>query len=155
MTTVTHDRRSLFAAPERSTAQRLDALERANEIRTYRAQLKKDLKAGRVTLVGLLSAEPLDEQLVTMKVFDLLLGAPKFGRVKANRLLQRARVSPSKTLGGLSGRQRGELVRLLRDRDARPTLFDDPLAAPLAGRTQPPAVTGGVRSRTAASGGDR
>jgi len=35
------------AAPERSLTQRLDALERANEVRTKRAQLKRDLKGGR------------------------------------------------------------------------------------------------------------
>ena len=34
-------------APERSLAQRMDALKRANDIRTRRAQLKRDLKAGR------------------------------------------------------------------------------------------------------------
>ena len=35
------------AAPERSLVQRMEALERANEIRTRRAQLKRDLKGGR------------------------------------------------------------------------------------------------------------
>ena len=34
-------------APERSLTQRMDALKRANEIRTRRARLKRDLKAGR------------------------------------------------------------------------------------------------------------
>ena len=42
------------AAPERSLLQRMDALQRANEIRTRRAQLKKDLKAGRVSIHTLL-----------------------------------------------------------------------------------------------------
>ena len=34
-------------APERSLNQRMDALARANQIRVKRAQLKRDLKAGR------------------------------------------------------------------------------------------------------------
>ena len=34
------------AAPERSLDQRMEALKRANDIRTERAQLKRDLKAG-------------------------------------------------------------------------------------------------------------
>lgn len=141
--------------PPRTTLQRLTALERANDIRTYRAQLKKDVKAGRVDVCAVLVAGEHDPRLVTMKVFELLLAAPKYGRVKANAALRRCSVSPSKTIGGLSGRQRGDLVRVLRDRDARPTLFDDPLAAPLRARTQPPAAAVGVRSRTAASGADR
>ena len=38
------------AAPERSLVQRMEALQRANEIRTKRASLKRDLKAGRVSI---------------------------------------------------------------------------------------------------------
>jgi hypothetical protein len=100
------------AAPERSLLQRMDALQRANEIRTRRAQLKRDLKAGRVSIHMLLLEPP--EFLATAKVFDMLLAVPKYGRVKANKVLQQCRISPSKTIGGLSERQRGELVSLLR-----------------------------------------
>ena len=38
----------------------------------------------------------------------------KYGRVKTNRILNQCRISPSKTIGGLSGRQRAELVNQLR-----------------------------------------
>ena len=100
------------AAPERSHLQRMEALQRANEIRTQRAQLKRDLKAGRTTIDRLLVSPP--EYLETAKVFDMLLATPKFGRVKANKILQQCRISPSKTVGGLSERQRGELVSLLQ-----------------------------------------
>ncbi len=49
-------------------------------------------------------------------MFDLLLAVPKYGRVKVNKILSQCRISPSKTLGGLSERQRGELVTLMRRR---------------------------------------
>lgn len=98
--------------PERSLNQRMDALQRANEIRSRRAQLKKDLKGGRVTIDALLADPP--DYLQTAKVFDMLLAVPKYGRVKANRVLTQCRISPSKTIGGLSERQRDELVQLLR-----------------------------------------
>jgi hypothetical protein len=100
------------AAPERSLLQRMDALQRANDIRTRRAQLKKDLKAGRVSIHKLLLEPP--EFIETAKVFDMLLAVPKYGRVKANKVLQQCRISPSKTIGGMSERQRTELVSLLR-----------------------------------------
>ncbi len=100
------------AAPERSFTQRMDALRRANEIRTQRARLKRDLKAGRAQIQALLLDPP--EYLLTAKVFDLLLAVPKYGRVKANRILTQCRISPSKTIGGLSERQRNELVSYLR-----------------------------------------
>jgi hypothetical protein len=101
-----------MTAPERSLDQRMDALRRANEIRTARAQLKRDLKAGRESIHDLLLEPP--EYVETAKVFDLLLAVPKYGRVKVNKILQLARVSPSKTVGGLSQRQRAAVVSMLR-----------------------------------------
>ena len=100
------------SAPERSLTQRMEALQRANDIRTRRAQLKRDLKGGRTSIQTLLADPP--EYLETAKVFDMLLAVPKYGRVKVNRILTHCRISPSKTIGGLSERQRDELVRFLR-----------------------------------------
>ena len=102
------------AAPERSLVQRMEALQRANDIRSRRAQLKRDLKAGRTPIHELLLDPP--DYVQTAKVFDLLLAVPKYGRVKVNKILSQCRISPSKTLGGLSERQRGELVTLMRRR---------------------------------------
>ncbi len=92
--------------------QRMEALQRANAIRTRRAQLKRDLKSGRASIHQLLLDPP--EWVETAKVFDMLLAVPKYGRVKANKILQQCRISPSKTIGGLSERQRTELVAMLR-----------------------------------------
>ena len=99
-------------APERSPNQRMEALKRANDIRSARAKLKKDLKAGRYSIHTLLSNPP--SYVETAKVFDMLVAVPKYGRVKANKVLTQCRISPSKTIGGLSDRQRAELVALLR-----------------------------------------
>ena len=90
----------------------MEALKRANDIRSARAKLKKDLKAGRVTINQLLGDPP--EYVMTAKVFDMLLAVPKYGRVKTNRILNQCRISPSKTIGGLSDRQRAELISMLR-----------------------------------------
>jgi hypothetical protein len=92
----------------------MDALKRANDVRTRRAQLKRDLRGGRTQIHGLLLDPP--EYLQTAKVFDLMLAVPKYGRVKVNRILTQCRISPSKTIGGLSERQRDELVSYLRPR---------------------------------------
>ena len=97
-------------APERSLDQRMDALRRANDIRVRRARLKKDLKDGAVQIEEILTDPP--EYVETAKVFDILMAVPKFGRVKAGRFLNQCRISQSKTVGGLSERQRAELVGL-------------------------------------------
>jgi hypothetical protein len=99
------------ATPTRSFAQRMDALQRANEIRTRRAQLKRDLKGRRASIIDLLLEPP--EYIESMKVFDAMLAVPKYGRVKVNKTLQMCRISPSKTFGGLSQRQRLELVAMI------------------------------------------
>ena len=103
-----------IAAPERSLVQRMEALARANDVRSQRAQLKRDLKAGRQAIHELLTEPP--EYLETAKVFDLLLAVPKYGRVKVNKILSQCKISPSKTVGGLSERQRAELVAMMRRR---------------------------------------
>ena len=97
-------------APLRSLDQRMDALRRANDIRVKRAKLKKDLKDGRVQIDEVLQSPP--EYVSTAKVIDILMAVPKFGRVKAARFLNQCRISQSKTVGGLSDRQRTELIEL-------------------------------------------
>jgi hypothetical protein len=115
MTAESRDQEPLddHRAPERTPDQRMDALRKANEVRARRAQLKRDLKSGRVSLAALMVDPP--PYLETAKVLEMLLALPGHGRVKATKLLNSCRVSPSKTFGGLSERQRKELtVRLDR-----------------------------------------
>ncbi len=102
--------------PVRSPSQRMEALQKANAIRSQRAQLKKELKSGELEIVAVLKDPP--EFLKTAKVMDLLLVVPKFGRVKAARVLTRCRISQAKTVGGLSERQRAELCETLEKRFA-------------------------------------
>ncbi len=82
-------------------------------MRTQRAQLKRDLKEGRCAFGALLSDPPTCA--LTAKVADLLLVLPKHGPVKVNKLLARSAIAPSKTIGGLSRRQRDALASLLVD----------------------------------------
>lgn len=100
---------------DRSPEQRDAALVKANAIRTWRKEFKQDLKAGRVDPIETLKHP--DERLLTAKVHAYLMWCPKIGRVKANRLLSKARISPSKQIGGLSSRQRAELILLMTQRE--------------------------------------
>jgi len=97
--------------PERSHQQRMEALRRANDVRSERARLKESLRNGEISIIDILDNPP--DCVHTAKVFDLVLAVPKFGRVKANKLLERCRVSSSKTVNGLTPRQRKELVDML------------------------------------------
>ena len=81
--------KSTSQAPERSLDQRMEALRRANEIRSLRAQLKRDLKEGNVQIASVISDPP--EYVQTAKVFDMLIAVPKYGKVKATRFLNHCR----------------------------------------------------------------
>jgi hypothetical protein len=94
--------------PERSLAQRMEALHQANEVRTRRAILKKDLKAGRESFNYLLMDPP--KCLETAKVYDILKAVPTYGKSKTYKTLKECRISTAKTIVGLSERQRAELI---------------------------------------------
>lgn len=105
--------------PSRSLDQRMTALAKGNRIRTHRAKLKRDLKADRSLNESIRILRDPPELLHTMKVETFLMSLPGFARSKANEMLRRAATSPSKTLAGLSERQRQALVSLLLDVQVR------------------------------------
>src|SRR4051812_44977734 len=115
--------------PPRTPEQRLAALAVANERRLERASLKRSVKARpRLALEVIEQPSPA---VATMKVYDLLMAVPRFGRVRAVRVLSRCRISTIKTLGGLSPRQREELGDVLAGEGvfrADPFLADATLA---------------------------
>jgi hypothetical protein len=94
----------LSVASIRSPERRMIALKQANQVRGLRAKLKQDLRQGAVRLEQILATRA--DYLASAEVIDLLVAVPKIGSVKAGRLLTVARISPSKTVGALSGRQR-------------------------------------------------
>lgn len=99
-----------MSVPVRDLQQRFDALAHANKVRAARAQVKRDLKRDRTLEDGLRILADPPMLLHTMKVETLLLSLKGIGRTKANEMLRRTGTSPSKTLAGLSFRQRDELL---------------------------------------------
>lgn len=97
--------------PVRGREQRLAALQLANAIRVRRARLKREIREGAASVAGVLLDPP--DWAAGMRVFDLLQAAPKFGPTKTQQVLRVVRVSSTKTVGGLSVRQRHELAGML------------------------------------------
>lgn len=89
----------------------MEALHRANEIRSQRARLKKGLKDGSVKIADVISSPP--KFIETAKVMDILMAVPRCGKVRATRYLNQCRIAQGKTIGGLTDRQRDELLELL------------------------------------------
>jgi hypothetical protein len=101
----------LRRAPERTSQERLSALEEANRVRFARADAKRDLKSGALDIYDLLM-DP-SEELKGAKVEEMLLAMRGMGRVKVARILREAGVSRAKTLVGLTHGQRDRLIRAL------------------------------------------
>lgn len=95
-------------APERTVEQRMTSLEHANRVRLARAQLKREIRAGRRTAVSVLLEPPACAS--SMRTFDLLLAAPKVGQAKATALMAKAGISLTRTVGAITPRQRKALA---------------------------------------------
>ena len=98
--------------PKKTAEQRSEALARANEVRSARKHLKEQLKQREADLAALVADYP--SFLATARISDLLLALPGYGPGKAGKLLSACRISPSKTVAGLTARQRRELVEALK-----------------------------------------
>lgn len=100
--------------PDRSLEQRLTALAKGNDRRIRRAQLKRDIKAGRRSASAILADPP--EWAEAMKVVELLRAIPKWGDVKVKHACRHIEFSSTKTIAGVTARQRSELLRWLHGR---------------------------------------
>jgi hypothetical protein len=87
---------------------RASALRRANNVRRRRAEVKQELRAGKVTIFELLADSP--DFLMTARLGEILGACPGYGRVRVERLLRRCHVSSLKTVGELTARQRELLL---------------------------------------------
>lgn len=97
-----------------SHEQSMEALARANEIRLGRAQVKRDIHAGRKSLPTTLLDPPgcVDSALVE----EIIRALPRFGAARARKLMHEAFVGPSRRVGNLTEREQKALVARLRHR---------------------------------------
>jgi hypothetical protein len=101
--------------PELDDDDRRRALDKAAAARRARAQLKADLRDGRVTLAEVLRRADQEEVVARTKVASLLESLPNVGKVRAQKLMERLEISPSRRLRGLGSNQRDKLLQALGD----------------------------------------
>ncbi|MGH2694963.1 MAG: integration host factor, actinobacterial type [Actinomycetota bacterium] len=95
--------------PPLTDEQRKQALEKAAIARRKRAELKEQLKSGRLTLRELLE-RTADEIVGKMKVSAVLESLPGVGRVRARKLMERLDISESRRMRGLGEKQKENLL---------------------------------------------
>lgn len=105
-----HTTEEIVALPQLTEEQRAAALEKAAAARRVRAELKERLKRGGTTLTDVLKSAESDEILGKMKVSALLEALPGVGKVRAQQIMERLEIAPSRRLRGLGDRQRKALL---------------------------------------------
>jgi hypothetical protein len=105
-----HEQRQA-AYDQHAERQYMRALERANEVRIARAELKRRVAAGAADVAELVLECPWEVQ--SMAVSDLLTSQRRWGQTRCRKLLAQVPLSERKTLGSMTDRQRRTLAGLL------------------------------------------
>ena len=92
--------------------QHLRALERANEVRLARADLKRRIAEGRESVSSVILDAPWETE--SMAVADLLMSQRRWGRTRCRKFLAQLPMSENKTVGTMTERQRRALAALLQ-----------------------------------------
>jgi hypothetical protein len=87
------------------------ALERANEVRLARAELKRRVAEGELSVAEVVVDSPWEAE--SMAIADLLMSQRRWGRTRTRRFLAGIPMSETKTIGSMTERQRLRLAALL------------------------------------------
>ena len=98
-----------MALPTMTPEQRTAALEKAARVRTERAEVKKLLKQGSVTLPAVLKDGATDDAIAKMKVLALVESMPGVGKVRAKQIMERLAIAEDRRVRGLGANQRQAL----------------------------------------------
>lgn len=98
--------------PQLSPEERKAALEKAKAARIQRAQVRDDLKSGKLTLKQVLDMKD-DPVIGRMRVSTLIETMPGYGKAKAEKVMNELRIAESRRLRGLGERQEAALLERL------------------------------------------
>ena len=93
--------------------QQMRALERANEVRLARADLKRCIARGTISAGDVILHPP--EQIESMTVGEILVSQRQWGHTRCRKILTAIPLSETKTVGSMTDRQRHALAMLLAD----------------------------------------
>jgi hypothetical protein len=98
-------------APMAPAPQHMRALQRANEVRLARAELKRSISDGQASVVEVVLDPPWEASGMT--IADLLMSQRRWGVTRCRKLLQAIPITETKTVGSMTERQRRALAALL------------------------------------------
>jgi hypothetical protein len=92
--------------------QYMRALERANQVRLARAELKRKVAANQVDVADVILDCPWEAE--SMAIGDLLTSQRRWGQTRCRKFLVQIPITEVKTIGSMTRRQRLALAELLR-----------------------------------------
>ncbi|MBQ9041984.1 MAG: integration host factor [Eggerthellaceae bacterium] len=101
-----------MAIPTLTEAERKAALEKAKEARIKRAEVREDLKSGKLTLKQVIDMKD-DPIIGRMKVSTLIETLPGYGKAKSEKIMNELQIAESRRLRGLGERQQAALLERL------------------------------------------
>jgi hypothetical protein len=87
------------------------ALERANEVRLARAELKRRVAFGKIDVAEVILYCPWEAQ--SMAVGELLMSQRRWGEIRCRRFLSQIPISEQKAIGSMTERQCRALAAML------------------------------------------
>ncbi|MCW3057910.1 MAG: hypothetical protein JWO21_1879 [Solirubrobacterales bacterium] len=91
--------------------QYMRALERANQVRLARAELKRRVAIGEVDVAEVILDCPWEAE--SMAVADLLMSQRRWGQTRCRKFLSQIPMSETKRIGSMTERQRRTLAAML------------------------------------------
>ncbi|MBA2554485.1 MAG: integration host factor [Geodermatophilaceae bacterium] len=97
--------------PELTAEQRADALQKAAAARRARADVKDRLKRQELSVADVLRVGETDTVVGKMRVSAVLEALPGLGKARAQKIMERLEISPTRRVRGLGANQRKALER--------------------------------------------
>ncbi|TCL62973.1 hypothetical protein EDC14_102227 [Hydrogenispora ethanolica] len=101
-----------MALPKLSLDEKKKALKKAQEVRSKRAKIRQNLKAGKTTIREVLD-NINDDVIAKMRVVYLLESLPRIGKVKTKKIMTDIGIDETRRIQGLGNRQKQALIERL------------------------------------------
>src|SRR5690554_6617917 len=101
-----------MALPKLSDADKRKALEKAQLMRSKRAELRTKLKSGAISLQEVLESKD-DEVVAKMRVAYLIQSLPQVGKVTSKKIMEAIGINENRRVQGLGKRQINALLERL------------------------------------------
>lgn len=97
--------------PRLSDEERTRALEVAKLSRQERARVKAEIRKGEISFSQFIESAENNPVLAKMRVIDLLESLPGYGKIRAQAVMEKFEISPTRRVQGLGRHQRASLLK--------------------------------------------